>query len=119
VSTLWGSRFDSGRPQTLAARGFSISTAFRKGQRVGLSRKKPRIQTGYIPLKTLHFKGFCPRNQSGIQTKSNKLEVTMKSFKPTTAEYNRAFSNELRTHSITADDSAILRKADGYGNTTL
>jgi HK97 family phage major capsid protein len=39
----------------------------------------------------------------------------MKSFKPTTAEYNRAFSNELRTHSITADDSAILRKADGYG----
>jgi HK97 family phage major capsid protein len=39
----------------------------------------------------------------------------MKSFKPTTAEYNRAFSNELRTHSVTAGDAEILHKADGYG----
>jgi HK97 family phage major capsid protein len=39
----------------------------------------------------------------------------MKSIKQTSAEYNRAFSNELRTHSITAGDAEILHKANGYG----
>jgi HK97 family phage major capsid protein len=39
----------------------------------------------------------------------------MKTIKPTTAEYNRAFSNELQMHPATAADAEILRNANGYG----